>query len=210
LMISFILFSLVQFLLATTPLDFSNYRPGTNHRPLFEAIVRDLIAEFEHPVATAYRKNMEATVDRIVIDEALMDMYLMETADPKEREAIARFVLAHEYFHVALKHPHTRDSVRTPREIEIRGAFADARKQMETQVDHLAAKYLYKLKLPTEPIQRMFTSHPEFHGGEYYPTAAERAETVLKARTPGIEQSHFDNQVIKCIFLLSRLAQKLP
>lgn len=209
-MVFLILISIVQFVFATTPLDFSDYRPGANHRPLFEAIVRDLIAEFEHPVTTAYGKHLQAKADRIVIDESQMDNFLLETTDPKEREALARFILAHEYFHVALKHPYTGDSMRGPREIEIKGPYAEARKKMEIQVDHLAAKYLYKLGLPTEPIQRLFTSHPEHHGGEYYPSAIERAEVVLRARSPGIEQAHFDNHVIKCTFLLSKLARQLP
>lgn len=132
----FLLLFLITNLFASTPVDFSNYRFGFNNRLLFETILKDLTAEFGQPVTTAYGNSLQAKINQIVIDEAQMDKYLKETDDPKEREAIARFILAHEFFHVLLKHPHIRDSIRVPREIEIRGTFAEARKQMERQVDY--------------------------------------------------------------------------
>lgn len=196
-------------LFSETTVDFSSYRVGGNNRSLFEGIIRDLNAEFGDSVTTAYGNYTQAKTHQIVIDEAQMDKFLKETEAPTEREAIARFILAHEYFHVILKHPYAQDEIRTPDEIEITGTYSEARKKMEQQVDHLAAKYLYKLGLPTEPIHRMFSIHPELHGGGYYPTAGERSEIVLQARNSGIDQSHFDNKAIRCTFLLGKLAQKL-
>lgn len=209
----FVLFLFCGLVLQTVSLassiDFSNYRPGGNNRPLFEAIVKELATEFGHPVATAYGKDLQAKVDRIVIDEDQMDKYVGEVQEPREREAIARFILAHEYFHVILKHPQTSDWRRSPREIEIMGKYNEARKYMEQQVDHLAGKYIHKLGLSTEPIQKMFFKHPELHGGGEYPSAQERVEIVERSKNPGIEEEHFDNRIIRCTFLLARLAKKL-
>ena len=197
-------------LFAVTALDFSSYRLGKNNRYLFEAIVKDLSLEFGREVTTAYGKGLQAIADRIVIDESQMDDFLKQTTDPKEREALARFIIAHEYFHVALKHTHTDQWGKKTPEIEIRGTFKEARKQMEKQVDYLAAKYLQTLKLPTTPVQTMFLEHPEFHGGEYYPTAEERVEVVVSAIEKGIDRAVFDHKAIKCTFLLGLLSTKLP
>jgi len=206
--LSFFLFGLIA--LSQSPTDFSTYRLGGNNRNLFEAILKDLQSEFGHPVTSAYGEGLQAKVDRIVIDEAQMDAYLKETKDPTEREALARFMIAHEYFHVLLKHPQTDERGRAPKEIEIRGSFSEARRQMENQVDYLASKYLKKLKLPIEPIRSMFLSHPEFHGGDYYPKAEERAEIVASAQRDEFQEEIFDHKAIKCVFLLGSLASKLP
>jgi len=205
LLLAFLFFSNAY---SATRADFSQYRVGFNNRGLFQILIDDLVREFEQKVNVAYGEGLQAKADKIVIDEDLMDKYLGEVESPKEREAIARFILAHEYFHVALKHTQTDAYGKTPREIQILGKYVDARKQMERQVDYLAAKYLYKLELPTQPVQQMLLKHPEFHGGEEYPTAQERAELITQAKENGIEKSHFDNTVMKCTFLLSSLITK--
>ncbi|NBX76912.1 MAG: hypothetical protein EBQ92_10195 [Proteobacteria bacterium] len=192
---------------SATPLDFSEYRFGQNNRRFFETIIKDLMIEYGQPVTTSYGKDFQAKIDRIVVDEDKMEKYLKETQNPKEQEAIARFILAHEYFHVALKHVQTSDRVRSVDGVEILGTFSEARKQMEQQVDHLAAKYLHQLGLPTEPVQRLFLSHPEFHGGDSYPSAQERVDSVLRGARPGIEESYFDNQFIKCTFAFRALVR---
>jgi hypothetical protein len=191
---------------SATAIDFAEYRTGQNNRRFFETIIKDLIAEYGHPVTNSYGKDFQAKIDRVVVDEAKMDKYLKETQDPKEREAIARFILAHEYFHIALKHVQTSDRVRSVGGVEILGTFSEARKQMEQQVDHLAAKYLHQLGLPTEPVQRLFLSHTEFHGGEGYPSPQERVEAVLRGGKPGIEESYFNNRFIKCTFAFRTLS----
>lgn len=206
----FLLLLLTPQIFAYSPIDFSQYRIGFNNRALFETILRDLTTEFGQPVTTAYGNSLQAKKNQIVIDESQIDTYLKETHNPKEREAIARFILAHEYFHVLLKHTHIRDSVRVPREIEIKGTFSEARKQMERQVDYLAAKHLHRLGLPTEAVQKMFLNHPELHGGTEYPTAKERARIVDLAKDPGIDERYFDHEVLKCVSLLSELRTKLP
>lgn len=203
-------FFLVGVCFSGEAVDFSRYRLGKNNRTLLEAIISELTAEFGVPVTTAYRKSLQATPHQIIIDEAQLDNYLREHQDSKEQEAIARFTLAHEYFHVLLKHPQARDSIRTPREIQIKGTYSQARKEMEKQVDYLAAKYLNKLSLPIRPVQELFLRHPEFHGGELYPSAQERAEIVLLGQNKGIEEKHFDNDVIQCVSLLEELRIKLP
>ena len=201
----------IHLVFGVTGVDFSTYRPGMNNRPLYQSIIKDLGEKFGTPVQTAYRKGFEAQIDRIVIDEDLMDKYLQEAAVPQEREAIARFILAHEYFHVLLKHPHTSERGESPKEIQIRGTFTEARREMEKQVDHLAAKYLHDLKLPTKPVERMFQTHPELvHGGDCYPSGEERAKIVSEASKPGIEMSYFDNKAIKCTFFLNKLAARFP
>lgn len=209
LFLAFVLSALqLPFALSQTPIDFSQYHFGYNNRPIFEAVIRDLVSEFGLPVSTAYRKGLQAKIDQIVIDEAQIDKYLKDTNTPTEREAIVRFILAHEYFHVLLKHTHIRDSLRVPKEIQIKGSFSQARKQMERQVDYLAAKYLYKLGLQTEPIQDMFLKHPELEGGEEYPSAKERAEIVLLAKKQGMDERQFNHEAIHCTFLLSTLSSK--
>jgi hypothetical protein len=202
----FVFLFISQTLYSATAIDFAEYRTGQNNRRFFETIIKDLIAEYGHPVTNSYGKDFQAKIDRVVVDEAKMDKYLKETQDPKEREAIARFILAHEYFHIALKHVQTSDRVRSVGGVEILGTFSEARKQMEQQVDHLAAKYLHQLGLPTEPVQRLFLSHTEFHGGEGYPSPQERVEAVLRGGKPGIEESYFNNRFIKCTFAFRTLS----
>jgi len=165
--------------------------------------------DFGEMVSVSYGKGFEARGNQIVIDEEKMDQLLKETVHSSERESIARFIIAHEFFHIALKHTKTSHRVRGFEDLTIVGTFSEARKQMEQQVDHLAAKYLHKLGLSTAPIQRLFRSHPEMHGGEFYPTAEERVEAVLKAQANGIEPTYFDNPAIKCTQVLGKLAPKL-
>jgi len=191
------------------PIDFSEYRIGYNNRSLLSEIVRELVAEYGVPVRTGYGDRFMAKEDLITIHEETLDKYLKDITDSKEREAITRFILTHEYFHVYLKHSSIRDELRAPKEIEITGPFSKARQQMEQQVDHLAAKHLHKLGLPLEPIRQLFLRHPELHGGENYPTAEERARAVMLAIEPEIHQSYFDNSAVRCVALLGELGRKL-
>lgn len=190
-------------------IDFSKYRIGFNNRTLLGAVIGELVAEYGVSVQTAFKDRLMAQDDVITIDEVTLDNYLKETADPKEREAIARFILTHEYFHVYLKHSSIRNELRTPQEIEITGPFSEARKQMEQQADHLAAKHLHKLGLPLEPIRQLFLRHPELHGGDNYPTAEERARAVMLAREAEIHHSYFDNAAVRCVTLLGELGSRL-
>jgi len=202
----FLFFHLLTF---ATPLDFSQYQIGFNNRPLLESIIRELVAEYGVPVRTAYGDRFMVREDLITIQESQLDQYMAETTDPKEREAIARFILTHEYFHIYLKHSWIRDEFRAPKEIEIPGSFSKARQQMEQQVDHLAARHVHKLRLPIEPLRQLFLRHPELHGGENYPSAEERAKAVALAVEPEIHESYFDNSAVRCVALLGELGKKL-
>jgi len=190
------------------PVDFSQYTPGKNNRALYERIISELATEFEVPVRTAYRKGLQATPHQIIIDEVQLDAYIREVESIKDKEAVARFILAHEYFHIFLKHPQALDSVRVPKEIQIKGSYGDTRKAMERQVDYLAAKHITQLGLPIEPIRQMFLRHPEFHGGNEYPSARERAEIVSSVSKKDFAETYFDNEVIQCTALLGRLRLK--
>jgi hypothetical protein len=208
--------------LAPAP-DFSGYVPGLNNRSLYGAIAADLDHAFGVRISYGYSQDETAAFSGsggpggqigfragqgrgYTIGERYLDqlLALAPAADPAAKAAIASFVIAHEFFHVLLRHPdlasHRGDR---PHGFSVKD-YGKYRPFLELQADYLAARYLRKKGLPLEPVAKMFEAGP-FKASEDYPSGATRATGVRAANSDEFNVSMFQNEVLDCLTFLDEL-----
>ncbi len=186
--------------------DFKGYRLGMNNRPLFGEIIANLEKHHSFSVKRAFSREMSSKDQTIYIGEKLMDTYL-EPFDAKGREAVATFILAHEYFHIMLQHNEINCWLQGwKRKFEPKVKWDNkVWPLMEKQVDYLAALYLKRNGLPLEPVYQVFTQFAhQFKENKYYPGAKERLASIKKAERPTFDMTLFENNLFQCGNLLTR------
>ncbi|MEQ8280191.1 MAG: hypothetical protein RKU31_41360 [Deltaproteobacteria bacterium] len=196
--------------------DFAKYRVGFNNRALLSPIVADLNARFGTKISYRYAPVLEAfgpphksgvgfaDSTNMAIGEKAIDKLVEPFEAPRDRQAIATFAVAHEFFHALLKHAHLLDFGSSPKGYRI--AWGDKYRQMfELQVDYLAARYLKSLGLPLDAVITMFETG-DFEPSEDYPSGEVRADNVRIAFDEAFRLELFDNDVVACLDFLDTIA----
>ena len=189
--------------------DFNRYVEGKNNRSLYGAIVRDLEKTFGVKVNHAYGKYNEAEPGVLRTGEKSLDELLSKFDSAEDKKAMATFVIAHEYFHVFLKHPDIALDGKSPKGFEIldRSGY---RPMFELQVDYLAARYLQSRGLSLAPVTDTFTTPGEFEASRDYPSGEHRAAVVESAAQEDFRKDLFTNGIVDCIAFLDWLASDTP
>jgi len=198
-------------------LDFARYRPGFNNRALLGAIVADLEQLMGQKIPWGYSNTLQALSQGggfglvplkgggFQVGERDLDQLLAPFDAPADRQAVASFAIAHEYFHAYLRHADLlarTDGAPASFRILQSSRF---RKVAELQVDYLAARFLILRGLPAEAVLKMFETG-DFPGNADYPSGAERAANVRRALEPGFAVELFQNDVLDCLAFLEELA----
>ena len=192
---------------ALAAVDFTNYRPGKNNRSLIGAIMRDLEKSFGAKVNLAYGNRCETEENRLVrIGEQELDKNLAKAKchTPKDKKAVAAFVIAHEFFHAYLRHPEVAFGTR-PDGFDVKKS--GYRKIFELQVDYLAARYIQSRGLSLEPVHELFSQ--DFEASKNYPSGEERQSNILSAQEPEFRQDLFTNEIFDCLAFLDALTNLL-
>ncbi|MCK6548354.1 hypothetical protein L6R52_21075 [Myxococcota bacterium] len=206
---------------AVSDLDFTSYRPGLNNRALLGAIVKDLEQLMGVRLAWGYAHELEAHSKSVglgflptkdggfKVGERAIDALVAPFDDPKDKQAIAAFAIAHEYFHALLQHADIATwAGNAPKGFRVKNA-ARFRKVAELQVDYLATKYLMLRGLPTDAVLKMFETG-RFEASADYPSGQERADNVRRALEPGFALELFQNDILDCLAFLDFLAGGPP
>jgi hypothetical protein len=202
-------------------LDFSTYRPGFNNRALLGPIVKDLELLMGARFPWGYSHELEATSKGggfglvsgkdggFKVGERAIDALVAPFDAPSDKQAIAAFAIAHEYFHAFLHHADIAAwSGNAPKGFRVKNAER-FRKVAELQVDYLAAKYLMLRGLSPEAVIKMF-EQGEFPASKDYPSGKERADNVRRALEPGFATELFQNEILDCLAFLDFLAGGPP
>ncbi len=235
---------------STAPLLFQNYSVGHNNRRIFQAVMDDLAERNGVEVPLAYGSELTATSTTVYLNEVWFDervrlMQAIEHANPffertesnrllhpRRTEATFRFILAHEYFHVVLKHEDTWTGKNVPGVVMKRGGRSQKlRALMELQADYLAALYLRELNLPLSSAKTAlifadtgpFSTTEELLSPHYIPKYPDYDDQVAKfgyphvdirdlsielARDHGFYYELFDNELIDSSGLFSNFTIK--
>ena len=179
-----------------------SYVVGRNNRRIIQALVTELEQKHGIRANVAYGAEIEATIDKISINEKDLDKFWEFAKTPKDKEAFIRFIIAHEYFHVALGHPDLADGRKVAGVKDM--VFMEDRRNFERQVNHLATREVIAAGLPIDVIRDFFKSDL-YPVNDHYPPAEEQLKVVESALLPSVDESIF-NEGIDCRPLLRRLA----
>jgi hypothetical protein len=202
--------------------DFSTYRVGLNNRGLLSAIARDLDRMFATSISYGFASEATEAFGTnrgggygfgprghsYSIGEKKIDRLVEPEPTAIGRRAIASFVVAHEFFHVLLRHPDTFEAgVPQPKGLRVK-TYAGYRPLIELQADYLAARYLRAKGLPLEPVIAMFERQNE-PASKDYPSDQDRAKNVARASAPEFDLDLFQNDIVDALAFLDFLASEI-
>ena len=193
--------------LAIEPLagvDFSTYQKGMNNRALYGAIVRDLEKTFGVEVNDAYGKYCESMPGKLYIGEAQLDDLLAPLDSADDKKAAAAFVIAHEYFHVLLRHPQVVDGDR-PDGFSLK-KYSGYQKILEMQADYLAGRYIMARGLSLDAVEAMMAPDADEPERAEYPSGADRLANIASARQVEFRSDLFVNDLLDCLAFLDFIA----